>query len=332
MKTDYISQIIQQFFDNSYTEETEKKVQQWLVDDEYQQEKKQKLRFVWDHLDSTIDGAGYQSLEQIKIKLGFPGNKKKYGKVLSPGFLLRIAVVIIPVLIIAGAAYFLMNDIGKNNQILVSVPNGQKRELVLPDGSKVWVNAGSTIRYPEQMKGKVRLVDLEGEAYFDVAKDPECPFIVNTNSMSVEALGTEFNIAAYPGNSQVIATLAYGKIRVNLIQNGDTGSYVLYPDDQLVYNKKNGETLVHVVSPNDATGWKNGKLIFQDATFSDIAGTLERHYDITIRLENYTDTNDRYSVQFVNGESIDQVMDILRDVIGNFEYKKSGSEISVRRK
>ncbi|MDR2918422.1 MAG: FecR domain-containing protein [Tannerella sp.] len=332
MKTYYISQIIQQFFDNRYTTKTEKKVQQWLVDDEYQEEKKQKLRAVWDHLDSTIDRAGYQALEQVKIKLGFPDIGKKYGKSLSLKFLLRVAVIFIPILIIAGTAYFLMRDIGENNQIIVSVPNGQKRELVLPDGSKVWINAGSTIQYQEQMEGKERLIELEGEAYFVVAKDPERPFIVNTNSMKVEALGTEFNIEAYPGSSQVIATLAYGKIRVNLIQNGNAGSYVLNPDDQLVYNKKNGEAQVRVVSLDDAVGWKNGKLIFQDATFSDIIGTLERQYDITIRLENYTDTNDRYSIQFVNRESIDQIMNILKDVIGNFEYKKSGNEISVRRK
>lgn len=332
MKTDYISQIIQQFFDHRYTAETEKKVQQWLVDDEYQEEKKQRLRAVWDHLDSSIDRAGYQALEQIKITLGFPDIGKKLGKIKPFRVLLRIAVVIIPILIIAGAAYFLMRDIGENNQIIVSVPNGQKRELVLPDGSEVWMNAGSTIRYPEQMKGKVRLINLEGEAYFVVVKDPERPFIVNASSMRVEALGTEFNIEAYPGSSQVIATLAYGKIRVNLIQNGNAGSYVLNPDDQLVYNKRNEEVEVRVVSLNDAVGWKNGKLIFQDATFSDIIGTLERQYDITIRLDNYTDTNDRYSVQFVNGESIDQIMIVLRDVIGNFEYKKSGNEISVRRK
>lgn len=332
MQTNYISLIIKQFFSNRYTSETEKKVQQWLVDDEFQEEKKRELRVVWDHLDSSFDWSDSQVLEQTKMMLGFPGTGKKSGKIISLRFLLRAAIVIIPILIVAGASYFLMTNTRKDDRIMVSVPNGQKKELVLPDGSKVWINAGSTIRYPEQLSGKERMIELEGEAYFAVVKDPERPFIVSTNSMNVEALGTEFNIEAYPNNSQAIATLTHGKIRVDMKQDRKTGSYILNPDQQLVYDKISGKTWVCVVSPDDAAGWKNGKLIFQDATFSDIIQTLERHYNITIRMENYTDTQDRYSVQFVNGESLDQVMSVLEDVMGNFKYKKNGNEISVRKK
>ena len=152
-----------------------------------------------------------------------------------------------------GSAYLyketltIKNELSNVTFIQYYVSNGKREQVTLPDRSKVWLNSGSLLIYPSAFIGNEREVYLAGEGYFSVTKDKECPFIVKTNSVSVSVLGTEFNINAYPNIDKVVTTLEEGSIRMSL--NRFDSSYLLEPDDQIVYIPSTGH-IVCITSLN----------------------------------------------------------------------------------
>lgn len=172
----------------------------------------------------------------------------------------------------------------KNTEIIyneLEVPRGGECVITLDDGTKVWVNAETKLKYPVSFVGERREVILEGEAFFDVAKDDK-PFIVKTSFGDVKVLGTAFGINAYVDQPEGYTTLVRGKVSVVA---GDSEPLVLLPGEQVVVSK-NGNMQKKEVNLDEFVGWKDGLYVFGDKTLADIMNTLERWYNISVLFED----------------------------------------------
>lgn len=167
------------------------------------------------------------------------------------------------------------------NQLIV--PRGGLYLLVLADGTRVWMNSDSHLKYPVMFAGGKREVILSGEAFFDVVKDESVPFIVKTETGNIEVLGTEFNIKCYPDEASLVTTLVNGKVRFD---DGINPSVILKPEEQLIFEKENGLSIVRKVNVNYYTSWKENRLSFQEETLDVIMKTLSRWYDVEIVFED----------------------------------------------
>jgi ferric-dicitrate binding protein FerR (iron transport regulator) len=176
----------------------------------------------------------------------------------------------------------------------LSTPRGGQYRLVLPDGSKVWLNAASSIRYPIAFTGNERRVAIKGEAYFEVAKDPHKPFkVVIAPSPSgegrgeVEVLGTHFTINAYDDEAAMRVTLLEGKVKVvkRETANGKENPIILKPDEQAVASGNSPFTIDHSPNVEEATAWKDGLFYFQNAGIETIMRQVSRWYDVKVRYE-----------------------------------------------
>lgn len=174
----------------------------------------------------------------------------------------------------------------------LSTPKGRQFQLILPDGSKVWLNAASSLRYPTTFTGNERRVDVNGEVYFEVAKNPNMPFRVSIATPAggpggsvIEVLGTQFNVNAYENETAVRTTLVEGSLKVmNLPPNGNTASVVLTPGKQAVITT---DTRLKVTDADvdKAIAWKRGIFNFEDASLEEVMRQIERWYDIQVVYE-----------------------------------------------
>jgi ferric-dicitrate binding protein FerR (iron transport regulator) len=237
----------------------------------------------------------------------------------------RVAAVLIPALLLIGGGLYFMQ---KEDMVRVVAQRGEIKHIILPDNSEVWLNAGSSIQYPEKFPTGKRTVTMDGEAYFSVQKDEAKPFIVNTDRLSVKVLGTTFNIKAYTNDYRTIATLSSGKIEV---QTHTHPAQILEPNEQLVYNHQTDGIQVQKVPGDEASSWKSGALIFTDATIDEIWRALERRFDLTITADkSIGKAGEVYTIKFIRDDTIDQIMNVLKDVVGDFSWQKQGNNIEIK--
>ena len=206
MKKSNISKIIKMFLSARFPSETEEKVQKWIIKDKNQQAKAKASLDYWNELDIEADSSTYASLERVNLRTGY--NKEHLTNIASYQKFARVAAVIVPLFLFAGGMFYYLSP--HNEMIEISVAYGEQKRLILPDSSEVWLNAGSSILYPETFAKDKRLVMLDGEAYFSVKKDTASPFIVEASQLSVKVLGTRFNVKAYPNDEKITTTLTSG--------------------------------------------------------------------------------------------------------------------------
>ena len=193
----------------------------------------------------------------------------------------------------------------------IIAPVGSQSVVQLPDGTEVYLNFGSKIKYPLIFTGQTREVELTGEAYFSVAQNLAKPFIVTTGNMKVKALGTVFNVLAYPDNDIVETTLISGK--VVLVQNDASGQCntikTLTPGQHVVCNTKTGSFSCSTRNIEKYVAWKDGKLVFEDAPIAQVAEKLCRMFNVEIEIAN--DIKDYiYTVTFID-EPLFQILDLM---------------------
>lgn len=236
---------------------------------------------------------------------------------------LWIAAAIISFLLL-GVCYWTIqtNGLGgKSNKSLVQ--NSGHRQYVLPDGTKVTVNIGSLLQYPPVFSDSLREVVLSGEGYFEVAHDPNKPFIVRTGKYTTKVLGTVFNIKAYPESESIAVTVEEGKVQVN---EGNKKIAILTPDNQLVVNKQDGRSNQLRVDAMAITSWKNEDIVFQKISLGDAAIFLEKRFGIQIKFTNEASKACKFTGTYTSTDGLDQIIDIITTVTGN-EWKKEGKII-----
>ena len=217
--------------------------------------------------------------------------------------------------------------------IVVEAPLGAKTRLVLPDSTLVWLNAGSLLLYAREFNGETRCVYLNGEANFKVAKDLEKPFIVKTEYMDIEALGTVFNVQAYSEDSCSLVTLLSGQVSLETFNEmGEKADHALLAPNQsaLTDNRKGSISLINV-DPSLVNAWIKGIYKFKDEPLSTIVKRLENYYNIHIHLGNSQLGQIRYTGTF----SLDQdILDVFRiiDHEKQFVFTRTGNDLYIKSK
>ncbi|SEN59960.1 FecR family protein [Flavobacterium sp. CF108] len=206
----------------------------------------------------------------------------------------------------------------------IKIPYGKKFRLQLSDGTMVHLNAGTTLKYPVKfIPGENRQVFLDGEAFFDVAKDKKHPFIVNADELNVRVLGTHFNVSNYPEDAATDVVLVEGS--VGMYQSNEEfdalKNTILKPGFKGSFNKENAKISTKAVITDIYTSWINGGLTFRNMTFKNIITKLERRYNVTIVNKNEKLANEKFNASF-SDESIDKVMSYFNDIHGiNYTIK-----------
>ncbi len=236
---------------------------------------------------------------------------------------------------------FLKNDnLRESSFNEIYIPLGSKSKITLSDGTYVWLNAGSTLKYPGRFEESRRDIYLEGEAYFDVAHDENRPFYVNTSELHIKVLGTQFNVKSYPEDRTVETTLISGVIEIEARQSNkrQNKQLRLEPNQKATFMKSTSQlTLQNINHPDKLkpqpvgkievenqinteiiTSWKDNKLVFSRERFEDIVIRLERWYNVQIILEDESVKDYRYTGTFEN-ETLEQALAALK-IASPFEY------------
>lgn len=231
---------------------------------------------------------------------------------------------------IACGTYFYKSEIRKIGQAMntITVPAGQRVNLTLPDGTNVWLNARSEMRYPAVFTGDKREITLDGEAYFEVTHKDGKPFVVQTNKCDVEVLGTKFNVEAYSDSEDFCTSLMEGAVRVSDKKN-PSEAVLLSPN--YMASLKNGQLATSPISDFDVFRWKEGLICFRNMTFEELMSRFEKCYGIRIIVENKQVVNYVCSGKFRISDGIDNALRILqKDAKYSFERNKDESVIHIK--
>lgn len=216
----------------------------------------------------------------------------------------------------------------QNSSYIISTEPGQRAQAVLPDGTKLWLNASTSVEYLSSMFSSERRVRLEGEAYFEVKKDTYRPFIVDCNDIETRVTGTKFNIRNYKEENSLKATLLEGAIEINLPLK-DKKEICMTPNEQLSVNLTNLETnLKYTEKAKEAISWIKGSLHFDQATLKEIAETLERHYNVPIKIDDIKLQQQRFTCDFDLSDDISEVLSIL-SFTKSFDYQINDNQVTL---
>jgi len=217
----------------------------------------------------------------------------------------------------------------KNTLVYIerSNPDGQRSVITLSDSSIVYLGAGSHLKYPEHFEGDKREIDLSGEAFFEVKKNPKKPFTVSTGKVRTTVLGTSFKIEAFAGKPLSVQ-VATGKVRVeHVIAQGLESLALLFPGERVTWF--NGKATKEAIDIQDVLGLKESRLIFREATLSEISQTLQRWYNVKITFKTQQKSEERMTLTIDAHLSVDRVLNVLSSA-GKFSYSINQQEIVIR--
>ncbi|MDP4208333.1 MAG: DUF4974 domain-containing protein [Bacteroidota bacterium] len=241
---------------------------------------------------------------------------------------LKIAAAIFIPLLVANAVlwHIFTRSESKPEWQEVYVPKGEKLQVMFQDGSKVWLNSDSHLKYPVAFTGSLRQVNLDGEAYFVVKKNPRKPFIVHLANLDVKVTGTSFNVKAYNDENNITTTLDEGKVSL-LLKHGTKPEYILKPSQQAIYSKGNGQVSIMSSVNGQNSTWKENKIVFNDTPLPEVIKILERWYNVKFATPNPKLPLFKYTISFKN-ETLQNVLFGLEQITPvHFEMKNGIVEI-----
>ena len=211
--------------------------------------------------------------------------------------------------------------------LTVSTGYGERKKVELPDGSTVMLNNQTNLTYPSQFNKGSRIVSLSGEAYFDVEKNKNKPFIVSANKMDVEVLGTLFNLKAYPDENRVTTSLLNGSVAIKVAGREPKR---IKPDERAIYDLITNTQYIHFDRNLVAdTAWISGAIVFDNEPFEYVANALRREKNVDFSIINTNLLTLRLTARFMHNESIDDILSVLSKSL-NFSYSKKGNTYIIR--
>ncbi|WP_420322040.1 FecR family protein [Flagellimonas sp.] len=246
---------------------------------------------------------------------------------------LKIAASIVIMLGLSITAYYSVRkpQVEITSIITSTTELGQKMNITLSDGTKVRLNSGSALTFPQKFGSddQTREVELVGEAFFEVTKDAKRPFIITSGGLKTTVLGTSFNINAYPNNENITVTVATGKVMVT--SNDD--EFALTPNQQAVYHKEQNGIIKQEVDILSFVEWKNGTLRMENITLKEAAKELEKWYGVKITFENPRLSKYKFAGTFYNNEKLQVVLESIRYALKEIDYERLGEkEILIKEK
>jgi len=305
--------VLHRFFSNTATVDEEKQLLAWIdADPEHQKELLKERRI----FDLTIMASG---------KAGAGSRRTRSYPLFRTRELARIAAVAI---LVWGMSFYFYSRTGTEKAIplsTISVPAGQRINLTLPDGTNVWMNARSEIRYPAVFSGETRTVELKGEAWFEVPHTGT-PFIVETGKYVVEVLGTTFNLDANPDVTRFSASLIEGKVRV--INRDHPGEEVMLEPSEQVYVSE-GRLTKQAIADFDVFRWRDGLFCFKNRSFNTLLETMEKYYDVTFMMQETTFPRKELSGKIRVNDGVEHALRVLQKSIP-FTYQKEENLIYIK--
>jgi transmembrane sensor len=215
----------------------------------------------------------------------------------------------------------------------IIAPKGIKKQFSLPDNTIVYLNSGSIVRIPSNYNGKTREVSLTGEAYFSVKHNAAKPFSIHSGKLLITDLGTTFNVKAYPDEKQIRVAVESGEVKVeksNPDGKAEVFAGAMVHNQQLTYNEQSNSHVLNQVNTSNSTAWTQNKLRFDNASFDEISHTLERWYNVTVKLDNNNVAYRHYTISF-NNEPISKVLSVLSHLSGmSYEINKQSVSINLK--
>jgi len=301
--SEFINLVIRDLAGESSPEERQA-LDEYIRSDESRQQAYEDYRKIWegtyearDYLQEELD------MEWKKLQSALPKTKSNFT-------FINIAAII-ALLVVATAGIYFMFDKWGNETVLATTK--ATRQKMLSDGSSITLNKNSKLVYPHVFKGGKRTVELTGEAFFDVQRSPDKPFIVKTGSIEVEVLGTSFNVQAYESGNLVEVTVSTGKVKMSVNSEQATG-LTLMPGEMGVYNKKNRTIQKQTKIDPNYLAWKTRKFVFNDVPLSQVVADLNKVYREQIYIENVNLSTCPVTVSF-EALPVDAILKILTSTL-----------------
>ena len=320
--------LIQKFLSGQATEEEEKSLIRFLGENQDNRLKYFNTKRIWLASRDRQDDAEFVDNSWKRLNIRMEGQESKEKSTEKPKKHItwrKLAVAAtISILVVTSAILGVLNFRASqyaSTEHQITVPYGSRSSIVLPDGSKVWINSGSTLTYGSNF-GKNREVELTGEAYFDVIHLNNKSFTVNTSDLRILVLGTEFNVKSYPEDDIIETTLVNGKVKIEPVSNEESATNtILAPNQKFIYTKKDQRSqpdpvvdnelttnkedilqteneviqIIRTARPEEESAWKDGRLIIRSEPLGSLAKELERYYDVQISFGNDSIKDFRYS-------------------------------------
>ena len=319
----YIHDVIDRYIKHDYPKEVDQDFRTWLTDEERADEKENELNKLWETTESVTTPGYRHSLERMHQLTGI-GARQRIHSLHTRLVVWRVAAALL-ITVSSISIYLALQNRQAPDLLQAYIPTAEIRNITLPDGTQVLMNSQSTLLYPQRFTGDTRCVYLVGEADFKVKHDKEHPFIVKSSDFQVTALGTEFNVTAYPDEEEVTATLISGKVLVEY--NGQKNQEILKPNEQLAYNKRTRSGNILRPDMQDVTAWQHGEIVFRSMTLEEIFTRLERKHPYTFVYSiRSLKKEDRFNLTFGQNASIEEIMDIVARVTGNLTYQIVGDK------
>lgn len=325
-------ELLAKYLSRQCTQTELEEVNRWLNEDAEHPLLLEKLKRQWEavQVDASVfvipDKAAVWNKVQARIR-----DKAKQIPMYSRSLLIRVSSVAAAIALVLGFSLsFLLNDQEESWQAsqfenVVMAPPGQKTQLVLPDGTLVWLNSGSRLSYNYQYSTQDRVVNLEGEAFFDVKKDTQYPFIVKTGAVDVKVHGTAFNVSTYADEENVMVALLRGKVSLLSADDQHVLTY-LSPDQIATVSKNNLSCQVESCDAEIESSWHHNLLKFDGIPADEVWKKLERWYGVDITLSNIDPSRAYWFT--VKTESLTELLEMINKITP-IEYKLDGKEVTI---
>lgn len=294
----------------------------WIGDDSLNASDRGMVKDVWDEFEpeaGPVERMKYtRVLDKIHHQININQNSPQLVIQKAPAInriltiLTRVAAILLfPVLTLL--FYTNLSDrvryADNSNDLEVDAPTGSRIQIELGDGTKVWLNHGSKLKYPHRFAGENRRVFLTGEAYFEVAHNAKVPFIVGTNCLEIKATGTAFNVSAYPGDDNIETTLIEGKV---ILYEKETNHEIraLTPGECLKFGTQKNVYTLESGNTEKYTSWKDGMMVFKNERVDEVAKKLARWYNIEVEIENVKVNEFTFTATFMD-ETLPQVLELM---------------------
>ncbi|WP_303013342.1 FecR family protein [uncultured Bacteroides sp.] len=329
----YIDELIASYLAESLDEDKRAELKGWIAASAENKAYFIRQREVWFSAVSREAASIYdkdKAFGTFKERIRLEKERKSSRKQFRLSVLWRYAAVVAAIITVGFLSYWRGEVNVKDTfaDISVEAPLGSKTKLYLPDGTLVWLNAGSRMTYSQGFGVDNRKIELEGEGYFEVKRNEEIPFYVKTKDLQLRVLGTKFNFRNYLEDHEVVVSLLEGKVELNNKLKSEKETF-LSPDERAVLNKSNGMMTVESVTASNASQWTDGYLFFDEELLPDIVKELERSYNVKIRIANDSLNNFRFYGNFVRREqTIQEVLDALAST-EKLQYKIERRNITI---
>lgn len=303
-------------------------LKKWLADASCQNEVEEWLAENWINAEESESATLIEAIfRQIEEYEGEHKSRKIWTVYRIVKTYRNVAAILLLPLIVAGIwVWFASLNHSGEQYTETYAPRGQKSQITLIDGTKVWLNSDTRIKYPATFGTRQRDLYLDGEAFFDVAKNAHQPFVVHTAQLDVKVLGTKFNIKAYGDEDQIETSLFEGRVNLIIPQTDRQKSReekMLEVGQTFVFNKAENKLQEGKFSGEEIDGWKNNRLIFKDDTFNNLVHKVERWYDVKIIYDEKLFNDRRLTVELFEGERLERFLEIIGMTLSvDYKYDK----------